>query len=160
MSQKIIKLAFLILLFPALIIAGADAQILNPAKVILNPGADYSRSTRLFQGIPSLECSNKGRLWVVWYGGKGTGEDSLNYVTLVTSSDDDASWSDEILVIDPDGDGLMRAFDPELWMDPNGILWLFWAQDVGHDGSVAGVWAITTDNPDEKSNLVQTTSFD
>ena len=153
MSQKIIKLAFLILLFPALIIVGEDAQILNPAKVILNPGADYSRSTRLFQGIPSLERSNKGRLWVVWYGGKGTGEDSLNYVTLVTSGDDGASWSDEILVIDPDGDGPMRAFDPELWMDPIGRLWLFWAQDVGHDGSVAGVWTITTNNPDVKNPI-------
>ena len=151
MSYKIINLASLLLLFPALILAGADAQILNPAKVILNPGADYSRSTRLFQGIPSLERSNKGRLWVVWYGGRGAGEDSLNYVMLATSGDDGASWSDEVLVIDPDGDGPVRAFDPELWMDPDGRLWLFWAQDVDHDGSIAGVWAIITDNPDEQN---------
>ena len=126
----------------------AVAQFLDPPQVIAEPGPEYSRATRLFQGIPSLERSRGGRLWVVWYGGKGKGEDEHNYVMLASSGDDGATWSDETLVIDPDGDGPVRAFDPELWMDPDGRLWVFWAQTVGHDGSVAGVWAITTEEPD------------
>jgi predicted neuraminidase len=67
----------------------------------------------------------------------------------VTSNDDGQSWSDAALVIDPDGDGPARAYDPELWLDPTGKLWIFWAQAIGHAGSIAGVWAMTTDRPDE-----------
>jgi len=143
---KIIACAVLCL---GLSIGAVSAQFLNPPKVITNPGQEYSCATRLFQGIPSLERSHGGRLWVIWYGGKGAGEDEHNYVMLASSGDDGTTWSDETLVIDPDGEGPVRAFDPELWMDPDGRLWAFWTQDVDHDGSVAGVWAITTDSPDD-----------
>jgi hypothetical protein len=124
---------------------------LNPAEIIINPGEEYSGSSRNFQGIPSLERAPEGRLWAVWYGGKGKGEDSLNYVILVTSGDDGKTWSKEKVVIDPDKEGPVRAFDPELWLDPNGRLWVFWAQTIGHDGSIAGVWTITTDDPDSNT---------
>lgn len=123
---------------------------LNPPRVISNPGPEYSGPTRRFQGIPSLARSPKGRLWAIWYGGKGPGEDRFNYVMLATSGDDGRSWSKEALVIDPDGDGPVRAFDPQMWIDPDGRLWAFWAQAIGHDGTVAGVWALTTDNPDDE----------
>ena len=33
-------------------------------------------------------------------------------------------------------------------MAPTGRLFVFWAQAAGHDGSVAGVWCVHTDNPD------------
>lgn len=93
-----------------------------------------------------------GRLWATWYGGPGKGEDQTNYVILVTSGDDGRTWSDEALIVDPDGpEGPVRAFDPELWLDPTGRLWLFWAQAMGHDASVGGVWAITTGQPDSSS---------
>ena len=59
------------------------------------------------------------------------------------------SWR-EVLVIDPDGPGPVRAFDPELWIAPTGRLFVFWAQADGHDGSVAGVWCVHTDNPDDE----------
>ncbi len=119
-----------------------------PPQIILNPGIEYSASYRNFQGIPSIERSPAGRLWAVWYGGKGKGEDQYNYVLLVTSENDGKSWSKETVVIDPDKDGPLRAFDPELWIDPLGRLWVFWAQTIGHDGSISGVWAMTSENPD------------
>lgn len=147
--RLILRIIIFAILCLGTFIGAVSAQFLNPPKIIKNPGQEYSRATRLFQGIPSLERSRGGRLWVIWYGGKGAGEDAHNYVMLATSGDDGAAWSDETLVIDPDGDGPVRAFDPELWMDPDGRLWAFWAQAVGHDGSVAGVWAIVTDTPDE-----------
>jgi predicted neuraminidase len=132
--------------------AGGDETrpaFLNPPRVITEPGPEHRGPSRNFQGIPSLARSPNGRLWAVWYGGAGKGEDEHNYVIVVTSGDDGKTWSDETLVIDPDGDGPVRAFDPELWLDSTGRLWVFWAQAIGHDGSIGGVWAVTTNNPDD-----------
>jgi predicted neuraminidase len=69
---------------------------------------------------------------------------------LATSGDGGHTWSEEKLVIDPDGDGPVRAFDPQLWLDPVGRLWAFWAQTIGHEGTIAGVWALTTKDPDDE----------
>ena len=123
---------------------------LNPPWVIWEPGPEYSSSTRRFQGIPSLARGPGGRLWAIWYGGKGTREDHFNYVMLATSGDDGRNWSEEKLVIDPDGDGPVRAFDPQVWVDPDGCLWAFWTQALGHEGTIAGVWALNTSNPDDE----------
>lgn len=117
-------------------------------EVIAEPGAAYATETRMFQGIPSLAHAPEGRLWATWYGGTGGGEDETNYVVLVTSGDDGHNWSKEVLIIDPGVESPVRAYDPNIWLDPTGRLWLFWAQAVGHDGSIAGVWAVTTDTPD------------
>lgn len=125
-----------------------EGAFLNAPRVLTEPGTEYRAAARKFQGIPSLARAPQGRLWATWYGGSGRGEDRHNYVVLVTSGDDGRSWSDEVVVIDPDGDGPVRAFDPQLWLDPTGRLWAFWAQALGHDGTVGGVWAITTDEPD------------
>lgn len=92
-----------------------------------SPGAEYADDRRMHQGIPSIERARNGRLWVAWYGG-GLGEDQHNFVMLATSGDDGRSWSPLKLVIDPDGSGPVRAFDPCLWHDPLGRLWFFWSQ--------------------------------
>lgn len=111
-------------------------------------GPQYADSVRAFQGIPGIERATNGRLWATWYSG-GTGEGPDNFVVLVTSGDDGKSWSKVKLVIDPPG--LVRAFDPCLWHDPQGRLWLFWAQGVSWWDGRAGVWAIVTKNSgDEK----------
>ena len=67
-------LAFL----PFAAMAQADDPALQAPPVNLAPGAEYSDSARMFQGIPALECAPNGRLWVAWYGG-GAGEDRFNY---------------------------------------------------------------------------------
>ncbi len=122
---------------------------LEPPAVITAPGEAHSAETRTFQGIPSLARSPEGRLWATWYGGIGGGEDETNYVIVVTSGDNGETWSDEVLVVDPGIENPTRAFDPNIWLDPTGRLWLFWAQAIGHDGSVGGVWTITTEEPDK-----------
>ncbi len=127
----------------------AMAEVMIPAEVIVDPGEEYSAATRTFQGISSMERSPGGRLWVTWYGGVGGGEDETNYVILATSGDDGVTWSDEVLVVDPGVDNIVRAFDPNIWLDPTGRLWLFWAQAIGHDGDPGGVWVVTTDEPDQ-----------
>lgn len=74
--------------------------------------------------------------YLVWC--QGAGEDYFNYVMLAASGDNGHTWSDEKLVTDPDGDGPVRAFDPQLWLDPDGRLWACWAQAIGHEGTIAG----------------------
>jgi hypothetical protein len=105
-------------------------------------------TNRGFTGIPSLAVAPGGRLWATWYAGRTPAEDQNNYVVLATSGDDGRTWQ-EVLVVDPDEAGPVRAYDPELWVTPEGNLLLFWAQAVGHDGAIAGVWTLTITNPDD-----------
>jgi len=120
-----------------------EAYLQEP-QVIRNPGREYVVGARTFQGISSLACGRGGRLWAVWYGGPTPAEDQNNYVVLAVSEDHGETWSDEMLAIDPDGPGPVRAFDPEIWLAPDGNVWLFWAQHaVENRNSTCGVWAMT-----------------
>ena len=124
--------------------APANGENTNAAPCLppLNaqPGPEYADSVRMFQGIPAIERAPNGRLWAAWYGG-GVTEDRHNYIVLDTSGDDGKTWQ-RALLLDPDRDGPWRAFDPCLWHDPAGKLWLFWAQRP--DGRPADCMAIAT----------------
>lgn len=125
----------------------SDAFLRAPA-LSYPPGPEYADDLRRFQGIPSIERAPSGRLWASWYGG-GDDEDRRNYILLNTSEDGGDTWSDLVLVIDPDGDGPVRASDSCLWHDPDGRLWLFWTQGLErHVDKRAGVWAIATRDSD------------
>ena len=117
---------------------------LSPVSPRLHPGEEYSSSRRRWQGIPGLERTSDGHLYATWYSG-GDGEGPDNYVLVVRSEDDGSRWSEPVLVIDPPG--RVRAYDPCLWTDPSGRLWLFWAQSEGWFDGRAGVWAICYDAP-------------
>ena len=127
----------------------ANAFLETPAYVGAPEQPEHATTNRAFQGIPSMAVAPGGRLWANWYAGVTPGEDQNNYVAVSTSGDDGKTWR-EVLVIDPDGPGPIRTFDPELWVAPTGRLFVFWAQSQGHDGSVAGVWCVNTDNPDDE----------
>lgn len=116
-----------------------DPEFLAPPHYVGPPQPLHATTNRAFQGIPSMAVTPGGRLWATWYASKTPGEDENNYIVLSTSGDNGATWH-EVLVVDPDEDGPVRAFDPELWMAPDGKLRLAWAQSIGHDGTVAGVW--------------------
>ncbi len=96
-------------------------------------------------------------MWATWYTGVTPAEDSNNFVVVATSGDGGETW-EEVLAIDPDGPGPARSYDPEIWIDPDGKLWVFWAQAMAHsgawslikDGTLAGVWSITTKKPDKR----------
>ena len=143
----------------------ADASLLAP-DIIKNPGdkleehpeyATYLDGNRQWQGIASMAKDNEsGRLWYAWYSGgygeneRATLEDEFNFVLLYTSGDDGATWSGPQVVIDPSEPGV-RAFDPNPWVDPNGRLWLFWAQSYTYYDGRAGVWSMYTDNPESEN---------
>lgn len=124
----------------------AEEKYLNPPTIIKAAGKDFHPEKRKFQGIASLAVSPAGRLWATWYAGITPAEDENNYVVIATSPDSGKSWN-ELLYIDCENP--VRCFDPEIWLDPQGRLWAFWAQTIGHNGSEAGVWAMTTDTPEK-----------
>ena len=128
---------------------GAEPDCLAPPQYVGPPQPQHAVTNRAFQGIPSLAVSPGGRLWANWYAGKTPGEDQNNYVVLSTSGDNGATWR-EVLVVDPDGDGPLRTFDPELWMAPDGKLRVFWAQAQGHEATVGGVWCLETAEPESE----------
>lgn len=137
-----ILLAFLGTCFVSVLAAAPIEDAAQKAPPVnIAPGPEYADSVRAFQGIPGIERAANGRLWATWYGG-GNGEDRHSYVMLATSGDDGRNWSPVKLVIDPDGDGPCRAFDPCLWHDPRGRLWLFWSQ---RDQSVQ-TWAMVAED--------------
>lgn len=117
---------------------------LEPVPLDPQPGPQYHSSQRLWQGIPSLERGSDGCFYATWYSG-GQTEDPDNYVLVVRSDDEGESWSESILVIDPPGK--VRAFDSNLWTDPHGRLWLFWAQSYELFDGRMGVWVSVCDDP-------------
>lgn len=126
-------------------------QALQAARLNLNPGPTYAERKRKWQGIPTIERTEKsGRLWAAFYSG-GCVEGPDNYVILIRSDDDGRSWTEPILTIDPPG--RVRAFDPCLWHDPQGKLWLFWAQSWEKTDGRCGVWAITCSDPEQPSSI-------
>jgi hypothetical protein len=122
---------------------------LTPPSVNRDPGPDYAEWTRSYQGMPSIERMQNGRLWAAWTSG-GINEGPDNYVVLVTSTDDGRSWSQPIMTIDPSGN--ISAFVPILWRDPTDRLWVFWNQGYGAwwDGR-GGAWAVTAENANSSS---------
>ncbi len=154
MKTPTTSLAIVLFLVTAAVSFAAEPDdqdpFLAPPRHIGSPRLpDHAPTNRAFQGIPSMAVSPGGRLWADWYAGVTPREDHNNYVVVSSSGDHGRSWK-EVLVIDPDGSGPVRAFDPELWQAPNGRLFVFWAQAAGHEGTVAGVWCIHTDHPDDE----------
>lgn len=152
---KSLYLIFILSVFILKLNAQGDKSFLSPPQVINNPTSisQYSVNSRKFTGIPSLAVTANGRIWSVWYAGITPDEDFNNYVVVAASDDKGKTWK-EVLVIDPDGPGPVRAYDPQVWIDPDGKLWIFWAQVIDEEeskhnnGINAGVWAMATNNAD------------
>ncbi|MDO5552513.1 MAG: sialidase family protein [Planctomycetia bacterium] len=110
------------------------------------PDNDH-KAVRTFQGIPSMTVAPKGTVWVTWYTG-GNDEGADNYVLLARSRDGGTTFEDPELVIDQEGP--VRCFDPSMWTDPDGKVWLFWTQSWFLCDTRMGVWGIYTENGDDE----------
>ncbi|MBE6702354.1 MAG: exo-alpha-sialidase [Ruminococcaceae bacterium] len=93
---------------------------------------------RIWQGIPSIEVTKKGRVFVTFYSG-GIKEEIGNYCMLVESRDG-LRYSEPIAATFLEGH---RCFDPCLWIDPLGRLW--WTWSICPDD---GLWASICEDPD------------
>lgn len=108
--------------------------------------ADEAIANRKWQGIPGLEKTAKGRIFVSWFSG-GTHEPTPENVVLLCFSDDGGqSFSKPQAMALPSDDGT-RCFDPTLWGDPSGRLWYIFnrgnRKTARHD-----IWARICDDPD------------
>lgn len=123
---------------------------MTPPTIIYNPtNGEYIDGNRLWQGIPSMTRDPKsGRLWATWYAG-GEGEGAYNFALLYTSDDDGKTWTGPVIAIDHEYP--VRVFDPNLWVDPDGRMWMFWSQSRFHKDGVYGTWMMYTDNPESEN---------
>ena len=99
---------------------------------------NFSSSKRLWQGIPSIEVTKKGRIFLTFYSG-GTKEEVGNF-SLLVKSDDGENFSEPIVVAYEDNH---RCFDPCVWIDPLGRLWWTWSRYPDD-----GLWGAICDDPD------------
>ncbi len=102
----------------------------------------FSAENRIWQGIPSIERTKKGRMFSVFYSGNIM-ETNGNYVVLLMSDDDGATWSGPIAAAYVGESG--RCFDSNLWLDPLGRLWWEWSVMP-----ICSVWATVCEEPDAK----------
>ena len=129
------------------------------AAGVMPPDAAHAPETRTHEGIPSFAAtSDGGRMWATWYASPTGGEDSNNYIVLATSVDNGRNWR-EVFVYDPDGEGPLRAFDPEIWVAPDGRFRWTWTERVSPlaaecTDKYAGVFA------DPKADRLMMAEFD
>ncbi|MBQ8588248.1 MAG: helix-turn-helix domain-containing protein [Clostridia bacterium] len=98
----------------------------------------YTTEHRIWQGIPSIEVTKKGRIFATFYSG-GIKEDIGNYAMLVVS-DDGVNFSEPVAVVYKEN---YRCFDPCIWIDPMDRLWFTWSMMPEH-----GTYAVICDDPD------------
>jgi len=101
------------------------------------------KGERQWQGIPAIERAANGRLWCAFFSGGSKEPEPENYILLTSSSDQGVTWSEPEVVIDLPGK--TRAYDPALWHDPDGRLWLFYNQ-ANLEEKDFSVWAMTADD--------------
>jgi|UniRef100_UPI0037851989 hypothetical protein len=101
---------------------------------------------RTWQGIPGLERTAKGRVFVSWFTGGTHEPQPENTVVLSQSDDGGKTFSAPQAMGLPLNDGT-RCYDPCLWIDPKGRLWYLFNRSV-KDSTRHGVYARICDAPD------------
>lgn len=100
---------------------------------------------RAWQGIPGLERTPKGRVFVSWFSGGPKEPAAENTVLLCQSDDQGKTFTAPMSMAGPNAAG--RAFDPTLWRDPRGMLWYIFNRG-NKDTAQHGVYARTCADPD------------
>lgn len=99
----------------------------------------YYSNHMVWLGIPSIERTKKGRIFITAYSG-GVDESYGNFCFLL-KSDDEQNFGEPVAVTFLPGK--KRCYDPCLWIDPLGRLWFIWNVMPGEE-----VYAAVCDNPD------------
>ncbi|WP_443939716.1 sialidase family protein [Pedobacter sp. MW01-1-1] len=108
-------------------------------ELLVNQTGITKFTARSWQGIPSIQISEGGVLFLVWYTG-GPDEEPGNYLTLSVSKNKGLTWTKNALIVNPTKSNV-RFFDPVLWKDKFGNVFLSWSKckDSKWDGK-GGVW--------------------
>ena len=83
-----------------------------------------ARIGQKWAGIPGIEVTPGGRLFVVWFSGGEREPAPENTVYLSVSDDAGETFAQPRIMAGP-RDGA-RAYDPTLWLAPTGVLWLIY----------------------------------
>jgi hypothetical protein len=128
-------------------------KTLTPPVINVDPGPRYWPRLRVWQGIPSIERTAKGRLWATWYCGPLSEGSGGNHAVLVTSGDDGKTWSNPVAVYDPSTFFAGNTGDPNVWIDPQGRLWwfVFRLLKISDPDGIRSLWGFCTENPDHPS---------
>lgn len=120
---------------------------LTPANIYINATQERFQDTyRRWQGIPSIEVSPKGRIFVNFYSGQDA-EVGGNIMVLCISDDNGHSFHSCATVVEhPDPE--CRIYDPNLWFDPLGRLWMTYTQAHGFNDGRSGVWVCICEDAD------------
>ena len=102
----------------------------------------FSSQYRIWQGIPSIEVTKKGRVLVTFYSG-GVKEEVGNF-SMIICSDNGVDFSEPIAVAYKENN---RCYDPCLWIDPLGRLWFTWAESPEEYKVMASI----CDDPDAET---------
>ena len=102
-----------------------------------------TKGSTQWQGIPAIERAPDGRLWCAFFSGGAREPHADNRILLTTSADDGASWSGPEVIVAPPG--ATRAYDPALWHDPNGRLWLIYNQ-ANLEKQEFSLWVMTAED--------------
>lgn len=105
---------------------------------------------RTWQGIPGLERTPGGRLYACWFSGGAKEPAPENEVFLSYSDDQGKTFTAPLIVAGPRD--ASRAFDPTLWLDPEGRLWYI-VNRGNKDDAVHDVHARVCDDPDAETPL-------
>ncbi len=101
--------------------------------------AQYTTGWRLWQGMPGIEVTKKGRVFASFYSG-GVGEGIGNVALVLVSDDGGKTFSEPVVAAYCEGH---RCFDQCIWIDPLDRLWFIWS--IMPDD---GVYASICDDPD------------
>jgi predicted neuraminidase len=98
-----------------------------------------------WMGIPAIERTAGGRLFVTLFSGGSDEPEPDNHVYITQSDDDGRTFLPPRVIVELPG--RTRAFDPALWIDPLGRLWLIYCS-ANLDTQLHDVHAIICDEPD------------
>ena len=135
------------------------------AEIIFEPGQEYSIERQKWMGCPSIERTGK-RTWIAWFTGGKFEPCIYNYAVVSHWDDGEPIRREPYLAIVCHPEDGQRICDSQLWLDPNGRLWLYWMQDFFLPGTPPSdydtpgeelfahffqrqqVWAMYTDDPE------------
>jgi hypothetical protein len=121
---------------------------------LLRPGGQVDLADgRVRREMPGIEVTAEGTIFLAWrtraryHLSAQPGESQSlpgSTVHVVFSADDARSWK-SLLTIEPPCPGVSE-YAATLWLDPQGTLWLAWAQGL-LDGGSEKLWATTNADP-------------
>ena len=167
-------LAFFTLMAPLpgpLLGAGASAAaqkspLYQAPDVLTDPIAMsivINNAGRTWQGAaPGIARTQGGRLFACLFSGGKREPAPNNYAVFMVSDDDGKTWVDPFAIIDHPHE-TTRIFDPSLWVDPLGRLWICWNHmhpvpvPKGWREHLYGTWSIRVDNPDIPLDALRST---